>query len=37
MQTQEIMSEDKATDSDESRLVPVTESIRYRKFILRSN
>ncbi|MBN1974205.1 MAG: hypothetical protein JW787_11235 [Sedimentisphaerales bacterium] len=31
MQTQEIMSEDKAADSDESRLVPVTESIRYRK------
>jgi len=31
MQTQEIMSEDKVTDGDESRLVPVTESIRYRK------
>jgi hypothetical protein len=31
MQTQENMSEDKVMDSDESRLVPVTESIRYRK------
>jgi len=31
MQTQENMSEDKVIDGDESRLVPVTESIRYRK------
>ena len=31
MQTQENMSEDKVIDSDESRLVPVAESIRYRK------
>ncbi len=31
MQTQENMSEDNVADGDESRLVPVTESIRYRK------
>jgi hypothetical protein len=31
MQTQENMSEDNVMESDESRLVPVTESIRYRK------
>jgi hypothetical protein len=31
MQTQENMSEDKVTEAEESRLVPVTESIRYRK------
>ena len=31
MQMQENMSEDKVTDGDESRFVPVTESIRYRK------
>ena len=31
MQMQENMSEDKVIDSDESRLVPVNESIRYRK------
>ncbi len=31
MQTQENMSEDKVIESDESKLVPVTESIRYRK------
>lgn len=31
MQRQEIMSEDKVLEADESRLVPVAESIRYRK------
>jgi hypothetical protein len=31
MQTQENMSEDKVIEAEESRLVPVTESIRYRK------
>ena len=31
MQTQENMSDDKVIDGDESKLVPVTESIRYRK------
>ena len=31
MQTQENMSEDKVIEGDESKLVPVTESIRYRK------
>ncbi len=31
MQTQENMSEDKVMEGDESKLVPVTESIRYRK------
>ena len=31
MQTQENMSEDKVLETEESKLVPVTESIRYRK------
>ncbi len=31
MQTQENMSEDKVMEGDESKLVPVAESIRYRK------
>jgi hypothetical protein len=31
MQTQEIMSEDTVSEAEESKLVPVAESIRYRK------